>query len=249
LPNLPPKHAELLQPLTEEEMEELDAFLTSKLVAEETMMINTLDGYMTALVIGPAAVALSGWLPGVWGPRAEDAPEFESNKQASRVLTLMLRHMNGIAGSFEEEPEAFEPMFDLVSYEEGGQEYVDGEMWAMGFMHGVALREDDWRPLLEDAQGREWMRPLHLLGSPVISPEEEELVGSPELREALAKQIPASLAAIHAYWLPRRLVSDQQDEAAAPVKRDGPKVGRNDLCPCGSGKKFKKCCGAATSLH
>jgi SEC-C motif-containing protein len=29
-----------------------------------------------------------------------------------------------------------------------------------------------------------------------------------------------------------------------PVKRAAPKVGRNDPCPCGSGKKFKKCCGA-----
>jgi uncharacterized protein YecA (UPF0149 family) len=28
------------------------------------------------------------------------------------------------------------------------------------------------------------------------------------------------------------------------VTRDHPKVGRNELCPCGSGKKYKKCCGA-----
>jgi preprotein translocase subunit SecA len=28
------------------------------------------------------------------------------------------------------------------------------------------------------------------------------------------------------------------------VTRDQPKVGRNELCPCGSGKKYKKCCGA-----
>ena len=27
------------------------------------------------------------------------------------------------------------------------------------------------------------------------------------------------------------------------VKRDGEKIGRNDPCPCGSGKKYKKCCG------
>ncbi len=27
------------------------------------------------------------------------------------------------------------------------------------------------------------------------------------------------------------------------IRRDGPKIGRNDPCPCGSGKKFKKCCG------
>jgi len=29
----------------------------------------------------------------------------------------------------------------------------------------------------------------------------------------------------------------------APYKRTGPKIGRNDPCPCGSGKKYKKCCG------
>lgn len=30
---------------------------------------------------------------------------------------------------------------------------------------------------------------------------------------------------------------------AAPITREAPKVGRNDPCPCGSGKKYKKCCG------
>jgi SEC-C motif-containing protein len=29
-----------------------------------------------------------------------------------------------------------------------------------------------------------------------------------------------------------------------PIRRESPKVGRNEPCPCGSGKKFKKCCGA-----
>jgi len=33
------------------------------------------------------------------------------------------------------------------------------------------------------------------------------------------------------------------EEATPPIKRDQPKVGRNDPCPCGSGKKYKKCCG------
>jgi SEC-C motif-containing protein len=33
-------------------------------------------------------------------------------------------------------------------------------------------------------------------------------------------------------------------QAQAPIKREAPKVGRNDACPCGSGKKYKKCCGA-----
>nr|WP_320116742.1 preprotein translocase subunit SecA [uncultured Desulfuromonas sp.] len=37
--------------------------------------------------------------------------------------------------------------------------------------------------------------------------------------------------------------SDEADKPAQPVKRDEDKVGRNDPCPCGSGKKYKKCCG------
>lgn len=36
---------------------------------------------------------------------------------------------------------------------------------------------------------------------------------------------------------------DGQIVGAAPLRRATPKVGRNEPCPCGSGKKFKKCCG------
>lgn len=44
---------------------------------------------------------------------------------------------------------------------------------------------------------------------------------------------------------PQHVRRTAQDEAAdsAPIHRDGVKVGRNDPCPCGSGKKYKKCCG------
>jgi preprotein translocase subunit SecA len=38
------------------------------------------------------------------------------------------------------------------------------------------------------------------------------------------------------------VLSRGEDVRAAPVKRDREKVGRNDPCPCGSGKKYKKCC-------
>jgi preprotein translocase subunit SecA len=35
----------------------------------------------------------------------------------------------------------------------------------------------------------------------------------------------------------------EQTAEASTVKRDAKKIGRNDPCPCGSGKKYKKCCG------
>ena len=36
---------------------------------------------------------------------------------------------------------------------------------------------------------------------------------------------------------------DNKPKIKIPVKRELPKVGRNDICPCGSGKKYKQCCG------
>jgi len=41
------------------------------------------------------------------------------------------------------------------------------------------------------------------------------------------------------------MASGQQGEKPRPVRKTAQAVGRNDPCPCGSGKKYKKCCGAA----
>ncbi|MFO8015340.1 MAG: preprotein translocase subunit SecA [Phycisphaerae bacterium] len=41
-------------------------------------------------------------------------------------------------------------------------------------------------------------------------------------------------------------MADEGREAVKTIVRDQPKVGRNDPCPCGSGKKYKKCCGRRT---
>ena len=42
----------------------------------------------------------------------------------------------------------------------------------------------------------------------------------------------------------RWLFVDGQTPEATTVLREGPKIGRNDACPCASGKKYKRCCGA-----
>ena len=38
-------------------------------------------------------------------------------------------------------------------------------------------------------------------------------------------------------------VNGGAEQTHVTVKNEGPKVGRNDICPCGSGKKYKNCCG------
>jgi len=40
--------------------------------------------------------------------------------------------------------------------------------------------------------------------------------------------------------------NDSAPVDSAPVRREGAKIGRNDPCPCGSGKKYKRCCGGRT---
>jgi preprotein translocase subunit SecA len=38
-----------------------------------------------------------------------------------------------------------------------------------------------------------------------------------------------------------------KDEKIKPIRREGPAIGRNDPCPCGSGKKYKRCHGAGAA--
>ncbi len=229
--------------LSAEELDELDGFLLSSLTSDETMMLDTLDGYLTALVVGPVALKPSQWLPPVWGPKVSDEPAFESMEQASHILDLILRHMNGIAESLRHDADAHEPIFDTVVYEGDPREYVDGEMWAHGFMTGVALCRKDWQPFFGDPDALEALRPIHLLGSDDIAPEDRSLIDTPEQREEIGKLIPACLGSIYRYWLPSGK-GEIEPVIPATIRRDQPKVGRNDPCPCGSGKKFKKCCGA-----
>jgi uncharacterized protein len=243
MPNSP---ASLSAHLNAAEMAELGQFLLSDATSDETMMLDTLDGYLTALVIGPKLIKTSEWLPGVWGPAAKDEPVFETMAQAQNILQLMMRQMNGIIASLQSDADRFEPIFDNVVYEGDPQEYLDGEMWAHGFMCGIELRRQDWQPLFDDPRSADILRPLYLLGADKVSEAEEKLVETPSQRAALARQIPASVASIYRFWLPHRAAQFEQTMQGT-FQREQAKTGRNDPCPCGSGKKYKKCCAA--TLH
>ncbi|MGM0702169.1 MAG: preprotein translocase subunit SecA [Pseudomonadota bacterium] len=81
----------------------------------------------------------------------------------------------------------------------------------------------------------------------VRQPEEVEALER-KRREALERE-KASAASRHD--APAMATAGEEDESAPlppgadgrPMRREGPKVGRNDPCPCGSGKKYKQCCG------
>jgi len=168
--------------------------------------------------------------------------------EARRIMQMIMRHYNGIIWSLEHDADSHEPIFSIFVSEDGSREFIDAEMWAAGFMDGVALCSADWQPLFDDPRGQEWLNPIRLLGAEDLSDAEMALVETPAQRDELAKHIQVSLSSIYRFWLPHRQAMHELQQAKT-VTRTHPKVGRNDPCTCGSGKKFKKCCGVAPTVH
>jgi uncharacterized protein YecA (UPF0149 family) len=66
---------------------------------------------------------------------------------------------------------------------------------------------------------------------------------SEQLLQRSREELADNVLALHAYWsAARAAAADRLQQRTLPHRRATPKVGRNELCPCGSGKKFKKCC-------
>ncbi|MHB1233637.1 MAG: UPF0149 family protein [Burkholderiales bacterium] len=242
------------QPLTEDELDELDTFLISDEMPEECMDISTLDGFLAAIVLNPDLIMPSQWLPWVWDmENGEEAPEFATMEQATRIMGFVMRHYDTVQRSINEG--WFDPLlFELAQTD--GSEFLDAEGWCAGFMLGVSMFIDPlWRPVLE--KHTDLIAPMVLLGTEkgwkVLEASGNYKTAAQEAYAA----IPMAVAALYAYFQPWR--EQAANKRVAGAVRSGPgaalsfrrgaeKVGRNDPCPCGSGKKFKKCCGADT-LH
>lgn len=225
------------EPLSDDEFDELDDFLLSEHCAEDSMTMDVLHGYLTALAIGPRDLPMTTWLPRVWGSDPRKAPMFSSDKERTRIISLIARFMNEIAITFEAAPKEYEALFCEVETEDG-RKTMDPEGWASGFWEAMQLCAPEWEsetaPELASA-----MRAITVLGAEEIDVDDDEFAMLEDLaqRARLAREIEAAMPALYRFWQPRRRSSVE------PVLRDGPKNGRNDPCPCGSGKKFKKCCG------
>ena len=231
--------------LSDTELDELDHFLLYEADVEDSMTLDMLDGYLHALAIGPTTVHPQRWMPRIWG---EDftgmMPPVKDIDELNHILQLITRHFNSIIANLEDPDGAtIVPMWS--TFKDGELERDDAEIWAYGFITGMELCAEDWAPLLETEQGQAWLRPIQLLGEDDFSPEQDALTRTQADREKLSLEIPDGVLAMYQYWQPHRRAVFER-EVASTMRG---KVGRNDPCPCGSGKKFKKCCGAAAELH
>lgn len=224
------------------QLQELDHFLLYEVDSDETMTLDILDGFLHAIAVGPTMIHPQQWLPKIWGQDPVIIP-MQSNEQLNRLMDLVMCHYNGIVSGLECVPPQVTPVWGTRNYR--GKTYREGEGWSYGFVEGMQLCRDDWKPLLDSKAGKEWFRPIGLLGESAFSPDQDRLTKTPPQRVKITDQIPRAVLAIYQYWLPYRRGVHQREVAKAMW----PKIGRNAPCPCGSGKKYKKCCGAADTLH
>lgn len=227
------------KPLSDKEFDELDQFLLSKAVGDDGMTMDALHGYLTAIAIGPDIIPLSEWLPNVWGLDGAQ-PKFESEKQKEQIINLIARFMNEIVLTFEVAPKEFEPLFCV--YDLNGQEIIDGETWAWGFWEGMHLRSSAWEDL-NTSPLAPLLRPIYLLGAEEITEEETKLVDDQGKCHKLAVEVEAAIPHLYQYWKPIR--AEAQKNAELHPTKQGP----DEVCNCGSGKKFKNCCGAGPTVH
>ncbi|SPB15526.1 yecA family protein [Caballeronia novacaledonica] len=229
------------KPLSERELDRLEALLDS--FGDEAMTLEMVDGFFAALICGPERVPPHEWLMAVLG----GAVPIESDKDAEKTLQLLIRHWNTIADELEvtlDEDAVYLPVLSLD--EEDGVAHANE--WAEGFVAGVEMRRESWSELFDDDEHMGSLLPVLMLYHE--DDPDPELRTDPEAfedRDTIIQEMIAGLTLIYRYFDARRKERALQD-APAPMRRTSEKVGRNEPCPCGSGRKYKHCCGANGSV-
>lgn len=236
-------------PLNDDEVAELDAALAALPEEDDHLDAVMLDGFLTGVLLQPAAVPPSQWLPHVLGTHGGAALPIGS-AEAKRLVDLIMRRYNELAACIAAR-EPFEPIvFELENAATGeplaGRDAIKALWpWAAGFVNALnafpSLRErfvddEDLSSALvgvlrhvpadpdDEGDGAQWLRELQAAADAEVPLE--------SLDEAIDDLL-ACVLDIADITRPRH-----------PVERAAPKVGRNDPCPCGSGRKFKHCHGA-----
>lgn len=233
----------LSRPLSDDELEELDKVL-SHVEGGEVPSVEALDGFLTALVICPELVKPSEYFPVIIsGDTDEGDLVFKTNAEAQRFYGLISRHWNEINRTFRS-GDFYMPVMDV---DEAGEH--QGNDWAAGFLRGTQMRYYVWDPIIQDDERGGVFITLYALANehtddPSLRPFEKPLTS--ELRKDLLAMMIAGVKRLYDEFF------EGQTFAALPTSRTpkfNPKIGRNEPCPCGSGKKYKKCCGQVTTYH
>jgi len=272
--NTTPAEATAQPALSNEDLQELDELLDSlRERSEEVPQWEFCDGFLTAVVCTRRPISVGEWLPMLLGdgedlqvPDGQPLPQLEvfaSAEQQARFLELAQRRIDEIRVQLDIEvksladDEAFQPeVLDtrgaiLVLPEAERAEIEDEEVpsfaqvWALGFMFVVENWAEEWAAP-RDKEAAQWLdAAMEFIVNLTEDDTDEPALNLYEETGPVStsqERVDAFGEAVWAVYDLRQLWRSMGPRVTAVVKGDEP--GRNDPCSCGSGKKFKKCCGA-----
>jgi uncharacterized protein len=231
----------------------LRAFLEHPDRPAGTLNYAQLQGFLFAVAGAPELILPSEWMPEVLGG---DTPEFRNVDEARTIQSALVEEYNAVndASLQGDIPPGCvlrdEPMANL-------DDDAPIREWARGFARGYGWLEETWEDYLsgdgESDDPREQEMETEFSASVMIlsffaSSEFAETVVS----DSVGKDLPTFASEVHelfpealrAYAGIGRAIQMAVDQIErTPYQRESPKIGRNDLCPCGSGRKYKRCCG------
>jgi len=232
-------YAEMFAP----EERALLAFLLSELNRkreEEPVTLAFLHGCTFSIVLTPEPLSVNEWLPQLFGG---EMPPFDSIEDANKNLGVLMQIYNRMNQQRLEG--SLHCPFDAARGT--SPEWLDAiREWCRGFVCGIELRQEYWTQPDNALNAEEINSATMTLIAIADDAAIKEITGE---TESEGKSYEQNEFLAHAMLiLPdavRVLTEHTQALDAiriAPVRSS--KIGRNIPCPCGSGKKFKKCCGA-----
>ena len=239
--------------LTDAEFAELDDLLADTPEPLEPLDAVMLDGYLCGVIVQPVLLEPATWLAHVFDFDGRPLPDAVDSAWQERTTALIMRRHAALNRALAEHG-WFDPMVLEVDEEQTPDAVADREAstglnpisqalmpWVAGFQHAAASFPD-----LDEMADDGVMAALARLYRhlPAETAEERELVATLDREDPLADLDDAMEDLVAAVADLYDLTSDLRYKVDT-VRRESPKVGRNDPCPCGSGKKFKQCHGAA----
>ena len=226
--------------LNQDEIGELDALLAAIPEPLEPLDAVMLDGFLCGVLVQPQLVDVDEWLPYVFDAGGHRWGVAEPGPEQRRARALVLRRHAAINRSLAErgdfDPLLLEPSQDNVDEQQRAAADPIGAMlspWVAGFEQAVQLLPALVE--LDDSQVRAALARIL-----AFAPADDETTKAKAKPGATLEQaievIVAGVAELYELTLAQRY-------RVAAVRHAAPKVGRNDPCPCGSGKKFKHCHG------
>jgi len=225
---------------TAREKKQLQKFYTQKIMPPSALSIDALEGFIYGIAVAPGVLPPSEWLPFALG---EDPPDFHSQNQANNFFGKLFALYNRLSDKFNRGTLKFP--FDVNNLSESELEQL--KAWCDGFCGGVFVSEPLWESA-EELVEEDRVNPIRLTLTPfmLIVDTDCPLSDMPKKKSDenisfMMQSLPLAMDGLIKF-MTQIEAENQADKSQEPVARTSAKIGRNDPCPCGSGKKYKKCC-------